>query len=141
MVVVSDLVDNLKDIHPVNKRDVGLRLAHLALDQTYGDPKAGPHQSPTYQSNEIRGRKVRIQVDHAPGGLVAREGRVTGFELAGVDRVFHPASVSIEGSALICQSDQVPQPVAVRFCFSNTAVPTLFSQQGMPLNAFRTDDW
>lgn len=141
MVVVSDLVDNLKDIHPVNKRDVGLRLAHLALDQTYGDSKAGPHQSPTYQSHEIRGRKVRIQVDHAAGGLVAREGRVTGFELAGVDRVFHPASVSIEGSALICQSDQVPQPVAVRFCFSNTAVPTLFSQQGMPLNAFRTDDW
>ena len=78
MVVVSDLVDNLKDIHPVNKRDVGLRLAHLALDQTYGDSKAGPHQSPTYQSHEIRGRKVRIQVDHAAGGLVAREDRITG---------------------------------------------------------------
>jgi len=140
MVVVSDLVDDVKNIHPVNKQDVAKRLANWALAKTYGR-KGIAYQSPVYQRMAIEGDKIRISFDHAEDGLQVSKGEPTEFFIAGAEQKFMPAKATIEGSQVVVSSDKVSQPGAVRFGFSNTAMPNLFSKAGLPVNLFRTDDW
>lgn len=140
MVVVSDLVDDVKDIHPRNKRDVGHRLANWALSKTYGR-EGLTYRSPQFNSMSIEGSAVRIHFEHAEDGLVARDGAPTEFSIAGEDRQFVSATAVVDGSTVLVSSDRVSQPVAVRFGFSNEGIPNLFSTGGLPVNLFRTDDW
>jgi sialate O-acetylesterase len=140
MVVISDLVDNVEDIHPVNKRDVGFRLARYALSETYGRDGI-PYRSPVYRSMDIVGDSIRIHFDHADGGLISRTPVPTGFSISGSDRRFVDAEAQIDGNSVVVSSQQVEAPVAVRFDFSNTAIPSLFSKEGLPVNLFRTDAW
>ncbi len=138
MVVISDLVDNVKDIHPQMKREVADRLANLALSETYG--VAGlPYRSPQYRSHRVDGGKIRVQFDFVPTGLVSRGGPPSEFTIAGADGKFVPAEAVIDGATVMVSSPAVPNPVAVRFGFSNTAMPNLFSSEGLPVNLFRTD--
>jgi sialate O-acetylesterase len=140
MVVVSDLVDNIKDIHPRNKQDVGKRLANWALAETYG-VQGLVYKSPVYESMKIEKKGIRIAFTNANNGLVSRGGDLTAFEIAGSDKVFHPAKAKIEGSTLLVLAPEVKLPVAVRFSFSNDAIGNLFSQEGLPVAPFRTDNW
>ncbi len=140
MVVISDLVDNIKDIHPQNKLDVANRLASLALAQTYHHP-SGPWQYPSYRNMKIESDKVRISFDHAEAGLMSRNGPPGDFLVAGEDKKFYPATAKIEGNTVVISAREVKAPVAVRFGFSNTAMPNLFSKEGLPVNLFRTDEW
>jgi sialate O-acetylesterase len=140
MVVVSDLVDDIKNIHPVNKRDVARRLANWALAETYGH-QGILYRSPVFRSMEVQGSKVRIRFDHVEGGLQARDGEPTEFQIAGADRKFVPARATIEGDEVRVWSPDIAEPVAVRFGFSNTAMPNFFSGAGLPVNLFRTDEW
>ena len=140
MVVVSDLVDDIKNIHPNNKRDVGLRLANYALSKTYGH-KNIPHRSPQYRRMETEGQKIRVFFDHAESGLMARGGDPDEFYIAGSNGEFLPAKAEIDGSTVLVSSESVANPVAVRFGFSNTAMPNLFSKEGLPVNLFRTDQF
>jgi sialate O-acetylesterase len=64
-----------------------------------------------------------------------------GFELAGEDKVFHPATGVANKYTITVSSDDVPAPVAVRYCFHNWTQATLFSAWGIPLLPFRTDNW
>ncbi|MDA0750613.1 MAG: sialate O-acetylesterase [Verrucomicrobia bacterium] len=140
MVVVSDLVDDVKNIHPENKRDVGKRLANYALAETYG--KTGlVYYSPTYKRMELDGKTVRIHFEGADGGLVARGGELKEFSIAGEDKKFVSAKARIEGNTVVVWSEDIASPVAVRFGFSNTSIPNLFSKDGLPVNLFRTDNW
>ena len=68
---------------------------------------------------------------------------LTGFEIAGADRVFHPAFAEIEEKTcrLAVSSPDVPEPVAVRYCFRNVPEPSVYNVPGLPLLPFRTDDW
>lgn len=140
MVVVSDLVDNIKDIHPQNKRDVGHRLANLALSETY-HLNGIPHRSPQFNRMVVEGNKVRVYFDHAEKGLTSRDGEPDEFTIAGKDGRFHDAKAKIEGSTVLVWNEEVKQPIAVRFGFSNTATPNLFSKDGLPVNLFRTDSF
>ena len=133
-------MDDVKNIHPNNKRDVGLRLANYALSATY-DHKNIPHRSPQYSRMEVEGQKIRVFFDNAESGLVARGGAPNEFYLAGANGKFLPASAKIDGSTVVVFSDKISQPVAVRFGFSNTAIPNLFSSEGLPVNLFRTDQY
>lgn len=138
MVVISDLVDNVKDIHPQLKREVAERLAAAALAETYG--VAGLHfRSPQYRSHRVDGDKVRIEFDFVPTGLISRGGPPSDFTIAGADGAFVPATAVIDGTSVVVSSPKVPQPVVVRFGFNNTAMPNLFSTEGLPVNLFRTD--
>lgn len=140
MVVISDLVTDVHNIHPTNKIDVAERLANLALTKTYG--KSGlPCEYPRFASMEKEKDKIRIQFSNAADGLVSRGGAPTEFYIAGSDQQFHPATARIEGSSVVVGSKEVKDPVAVRFGFSNTAIPNLFNKQGLPVDLFRTDDW
>ena len=140
MVVVSDLVDNVKDIHPRNKQDVGLRLANWALSETY-NIKGLVYKHPLYQSMTPEKSKVRITFENVSNGLKTTGDEITCFEIAGEDKIFKPAKVKIDGNTVLVSSKEVKTPVAVRFSWSNDGIGNLFSQEGLPVAPFRTDDW
>ena len=140
MAVITDLVDNIKDIHPKNKHTVGDRLANWALAETYH--KQGLlYKSPMYKSMEVQKEKAIISFNNAPTGLMAKDKVVSEIYIAGMDKIFYAGTAKINNNKLIVTSPKVPQPVAVRFAFSNTAMANLFSKEGLPVNSFRTDDW
>ena len=140
LVVITDLVDNVKDIHPKNKLDVGNRLANWALAETYR--KEGfVYKSPMYKSMEVQRNKAIITFDNAPNGLKASDQYISEIYIAGPDKVFFGATAKIEKNKLIVSSPEVSNPAAVRFAFNNAAIGNLFSKEGLPVNPFRTDDW
>lgn len=140
MVVITDLVTDTGDIHPILKKEVAKRLSDLALKKTYGQ-KVGASESPVYASHKIVGDKINVQFNNASNGLLSKGTRITCFEIAGADKIFLPAEAKIEGNEIVVFNKNIHSPVAVRFAFSNTAVPNLFSKEGLPVNLFRTDDW
>ncbi len=140
MVVITDLVDNIKDIHPQNKLDVANRLANWALAQTYKKYE-GAYKSPVFKNMEITKDKVNVYFDHAPTGLMIKGKKATDFYIAGEDQNFLPADVKIEKDKIVLTNKNIKAPVAVRFGFSNTAMPNLFSKEGLPVTPFRTDNW
>jgi sialate O-acetylesterase len=140
MVVVSDLVDNVKDIHPKNKFDVGKRLAGYALTETY-QQNIGEYKSPFYESMKIEKDKIRVSFSNASTGLKCTGKTPVKFMIAGEDKKFVEATAKIEGSTVVVSSKLVKTPVAVRFCFDDTSMPDVFSMAGLPMAPFRTDNW
>jgi len=140
MVVISDLVDNVNDIHPKLKKEVGERLADYALADSYGKTNI-VYKSPEYKSMIIDKNKITIVFNNADKGLMIKGKAATDFFIAGTDKQFWPAMVKIKDNTVIVWNETVKQPVAVRFGFSNNAMPNLFSTGGLPANLFRTDNW
>lgn len=140
IIPTSDLAGDGRDIHPTNKRDVGLRFARLALADTYGmDP---PAQAPRLKSVRYLGKATfEITLDHAHGLRARGDLNPTHFEVAGEDRVFHPADAAIVNGKLEVSSPVVAKPVAVRFAWDERAMPNLVNAAGLPALPFRTDDW
>lgn len=140
MVVTTD-IGNIKDIHPTNKLDVGLRLARVALAKTYGR-KNMVYSGPIYKSLKVNGNKAVLSFDHVGGGLVSRDGQpLSHFTVAGEDQKFHPAEAKVVKDTLIITSPAVEKPVAVRFAWDDTAEPNLMNKEGLPASPFRTDAW
>ena len=140
MVVISDLVDDTTNIHPQNKKDVAARLTNLALSETYH--KTGlAYKSSMFKSMKIEKNKIRIVFNNADNGLISRGGDPKEFYIAGDDKNFLPAIVKIEGNTVLVYNKKIKSPVAVRFGFSNTSIPNLFSREGLPVNLFHTDEW
>lgn len=137
MVVTID-VGEPDNVHPHNKKPVGERLAQLAASQTYGLP--GAWSGPVFQSAVRAGAALRVRFAHA-GELVARATPLTGFEIAGADRIFHPAMANIEDSSVLVSAPEVPEPEAVRYAWTNSPAAALFNAAGLPAAPFRTDDW
>ncbi|MBN1796414.1 MAG: hypothetical protein JW804_07060 [Sedimentisphaerales bacterium] len=138
MVVTTDIT-NLRNIHPRNKQDAGKRLALLALAKNYGSEIVC--SGPLYKSMEIQGDKIRLYFDYIGGGLTAQDGDLTDFTIAGADKKFVPAKAVIDGNTVVVSSDNIKEPVAVRFGFDNAATPNFFNKAGLPASTFRTDDW
>ncbi|MDX2246711.1 MAG: sialate O-acetylesterase [Bacteroidia bacterium] len=136
MVVTSD-IGNIEDIHPRNKKDVGLRFALLALTSHYKVLKA-ESSGPLYRGYSTLQNKITVYFDHAEG-LNARGGKPTHFEIAGEDQVFRPAEAEIKGQNIVLSSKEVKSPVAVRFGWSNTAEPNLFNAAGLPASCFHSE--
>jgi sialate O-acetylesterase len=137
MAVTMDIGDAL-DIHPLKKREVGERLAGLALARTYGRARAD--SGPLYRSCSPEGAFLRLAFEHARG-LTTRGAPLRHALLAGADRVFHPAEARIEGETLLLWSPAVPAPLAARFGWGTTDATNLWNAAGLPASSFRTDDW
>ena len=138
LAVTTDL-GNLRDIHPKNKQDVGNRLALWALGTVYGKEDL-VYSGPIYKSMKVEGDTIRLSFDHVGGGLASRDGKPpSDFTIAGADEKFHPASATIEGDTVVVNSDEVAEPVAVRFGWRDTAGPNLINKEGLPASPFRTD--
>lgn len=141
MVVITDLVEDINDIHPKNKYDVGIRLANLALAETYKQ-SIPVSKSPMFKNMEINKDKVSLFFDNAPNGFMTKGNeKPTEFYIAGDDKAFLPAEVKIQKDKIIVSNKQIQNPVAIRFSFSNTGMSNLFSKEGLPVTPFRTDNW
>ena len=138
--VVTNDIGKLTKIHRRKKREVGERLALWALARDYGQTDL-VYSGPLFRSMEVKGAKAILDFDHAEGGLIKRGVALTGFEIAGQDRIFHPAEASISGQRVVVKSDKVSQPVAVRLAFDDQVVHNLFNAAGLPASPFRTDNW
>jgi len=139
-VVINDLVDDVTDIHPVNKRGVGERLARLALHDVYGHTELVAH-GPTLARFEVEGPTVAITFAHA-AKLLTRDGQPPrDFLIAGADRIFRPATAKIDGQRVLVSHPDIAAPVAVRFGWEETSRPNLINEADLPATPFRTDDW
>jgi sialate O-acetylesterase len=142
MVITMDVGEG-KNLHPINKKPVGERLAAMALNREYGLTDM-VYRGPQYRCLEVAGREAIIQFE--PGtvtdGLRTRDGKEPAFfTMAGADHIFYPAQARIEGNEIIVHSDKVKKPVAVRYAFTNFPVTNLENGAGWPVVPFRTDDW
>ena len=93
------------------------------------------------QDMKIEGGKIRLSFDHTGSGLVAKDGNLANFVIAGADKKFVPAQATIENKTIVVSSDTVAEPIAVRYAFDNAGVPSLFNKEGLSASSFRTDSW
>ncbi len=141
MAVITDLVTDVKDIHPTNKAPVGERLARIALAKDYGMTYT-VYSGPMYRDMKVNGQEAVVSFDDADGGLMTRDGKAPDwFTIAGEDRRFVDATAKIEGETVVVSSPAVAHPVAVRFGWNEAAMPNLSNKAGLPASPFRTDDW
>jgi len=136
--VIIDIGD-VRDIHPRNKKDVGRRLARLALARDYGIKIAD--SGPVFDKAERDGASFRVSFTATDGGLIAPLNTLSAFELAGEDKVFKPAEAQIDGLTVLVTSVEIPAPVAVRYAWRNAPVAGLFNKEGLPAVPFRSDTW
>lgn len=140
--VVTIDIGNPADIHPLNKQDVGKRLALAARHVAYGESVI--HQGPVFSGMHSEHGLALLSFNVGDGALAARGGgeELRGFELAGSDGVFHPADATISGDKVVVHGKSVPIPVAVRYGWSdNPADADLINAAGLPASPFRTDAW
>ena len=141
MVVTTDLVPNLKDIHPRNKLDVGNRLARWALVKDYGRQNL-VYSGPLFTKHTVDGNRIRLQFAHAAAGLKSSDGKpLSHFEIAGQDGKFVPAVAAIDGKTLVVSADAVPTPAHVRFGWQRAATPNLVNSAELPASPFQTNNW
>ncbi|MFA6288699.1 MAG: sialate O-acetylesterase [Opitutaceae bacterium] len=137
------------NIHPANKQDVGRRLALLALRRTYGQ-KDVIDSGPTFAKAELNAgapNRIRVKFDNIAAGLkntnAAAPDAVLGFDVAGADKNFRPATAAIENAAsglvLITAPDNVPAPLYVRYAWHNYPKNSLSNSEGLPTAPFHTD--
>ena len=138
LAVITDVGDE-KDIHPPRKREVGERLALAAKAIAFSQNVV--YSGPVYEKQTISGDKIILNFKHIGSGLVAKDGELQGFTIAGEDKKFVNATARIEGDTVVVSSDKVPNPVAVRYGWSNFPVVNLSNKEGLPASPFRTDDF
>lgn len=138
MVVISDLVNDVKNIHPLNKQDVGLRLANMALVNDYGQDIKDVY-SPTFESMKVEKGKAIITFRHADGGLVCKDKKIIGLKVAGEDGVWVDGVGKIVGNTLVVTAPKIKNPVKVTYCFDDVTMGNLFNNAGLPVAPFRSD--
>lgn len=138
MAVTID-VGEWNDIHPLNKQEVGKRLALAAHKVAYGDNKV-VSSGPVYQSMKIEGNKIILSFSDIGSGLMAKGGELKHFAIAGADKKFVWAKAEIKDDKMIVWSDQVDRPIAVRYAWAdNPEGANLYNKEGLPASPFRTD--
>lgn len=127
-------------IHPENKTIISKRLLYWALGDAYHQ-KGIAYESPYYKSQEIKDGRAIITLSNVPNGFTSWDKKIEGFEVAGSNKSFYPAEAKIVGTTIVVQCDKVPKPVSVRYGFKDFEPGNLYSNEGLPVAPFRTDDW
>lgn len=141
MVVTIDTGDEI-ELHPKNKKPIGIRHALLALEQTYKKELVG--SGPKLESCKITDNLVTLTFASTGSGLMTgKNGELDSFSIAGQNRQWRWAKAKIRGSAVELRSDDVPEPVAVRYAWAMnpSGRNLLYNKEGLPASPFRTDDW
>ncbi len=136
MAVTIDIGDP-DNVHPSDKQDVGARLALAARAIAYGEKTE--YSGPMFRETSVEGRAIRAWFDHTIGGLNAKGGTLEGFEVAGEDGRFEPASARIEGNSVAATSDTVPSPKYIRYGWANSPSVNLFNGNGLPASPFTSE--
>ena len=138
MAVTVD-IGNPDNVHPADKQDVGARLALAAESVACG--KKLEFSGPMFRETSMDGDVIRVWFDHVKGGLVAKAGPLTGFEIAGADQKFAAATATIEGETVALKADGVTEPKYVRYGWTNSPVVNLFNGEGLPASPFTSEEW
>lgn len=138
LVTTTDIGD-ATDIHPKEKRQVGQRLAAIALQKLYSQAKSTT--GPTFKSMTISGRWANVQFTNTGGSLVSRTRSVDGFAIAGGDQVWYWGTAIVNGNTVQIMNPAVSHPVAVRYGWQANPPTPLFGRNGLPAVPFRTDTW
>lgn len=138
MAVAIDLGE-WNDIHPDNKKDVGIRLALAARKLAYNENIV--YSGPLFQSAQIDGNKIVVSFQHTDSGLITNDGEELGeFAIAGADKKFVWAKAKIEGDKVIVWSDEVKEPMYVRYAWADNPVqPNLYNKEGLPASPFTNE--
>jgi len=120
-------------------QEVGRRLSLIAKAKVYSIPV--DYSGPVFREMAVDGPSVRVRFSSAGSGLTASGKPLQSFEVAGADRVFHPAAALIQGDAVVVRSLAVEAPVAVRYAWRNAPEANLYNGAGLPAGPFRSDDW
>jgi len=140
MIQTTDLNDDVKNLHPPYKWEIGRRLALVALAKTYGE-KNLVYSGPVYESMKINGNKVILDFKYTGKGLESHNGKpLSYFTIAGSNGKFVDANATIEGNKIVVSAPSVSSPTAVRFGWTEDAQPNLFNKDGLPAMPFRTDN-
>lgn len=138
MAVTID-IGEWNDIHPLNKEDVGNRLALAAQHIAYGDKKV-VYSGPTYQSMKIKANKIELTFSNVGSGLISKNGTLQYFAIAGSDKQFRWANATIKRNKVIVWSDEIKNPVAVRYAWAdNPEGANLYNKEGLPASPFTTE--
>jgi sialate O-acetylesterase len=137
MAVTIDIGD-AGNVHPKNKQDVGDRLARIALAHNYA--RHVEFSGPSYEAMTAEDGALRLKFSHIDDGLVAKDGPLATFEIAGADGKFEAAEAVIDGDSVIVASTAVPKPTVARYAWSNYPEGcNLYNTAGLPAAPFRTD--
>jgi sialate O-acetylesterase len=137
LIVTADVGD--KELHPPNKRPVGERLALAAQALAYGEKIE--YSGPLFDSATFADGKATVHFTHLGAALMAKDGPLRGFEVAGDDGKFQPAQAEIVGDAVEVSSSTVPNPTAVRYGWTNFPNVNLFNQDGLPASPFCSGEY
>jgi len=139
MAVIID-IGEWNDIHPLNKQDVGKRLALEAEALAYGNKKIVP-AGPLYTSHKVKGNKVILSFSNTGSGLQSKGGaKLKYFAIAGSDKKFVWANAEIQGNTVVVWNDEIKKPVAVRYAWAdNPEGANLYNKEGLPASPFKTD--
>ncbi|HEY4155949.1 MAG TPA: sialate O-acetylesterase [Puia sp.] len=139
MAVTID-IGEWNDLHPLDKQDVGERLALAARNLAYGE-KHLEYSGPLYQSMKVEGKKIILRFTHTGTGLLAKGGELKAFAIAGADHQFLPASAKIVNGKLMVWNNKLAQPRSVRYAWAdNPAGANLYNKEGLPASPFRTNE-
>ncbi len=136
MAVTLD-VGEADNVHPADKQTVGARLALAARAVAYGEPVEW--SGPLFREAVPDGDALRVYFTHA-AGLTAKNGPLHGFELAGADHRFHPATATVEGETVLVRADGLGTPESVRYAWANAPVEAnLLNGAGLPASTFTSE--
>ena len=133
MAVTID-IGNPDDVHPTDKVDVGLRLALAARALSYGEDVI--YSGPIFRQATPEGSSIRVWFEHHAKGLMAKDGELTGFEVAGADGKFQQATAKVDGNTVVTSSPDVAEPLYVRYGWANSPQCNLFNGAGLPASPF-----
>jgi len=139
VVAIDNAGDEPTNIHPKNKQEIGFRLALCAQTLAYGEDLEC--SGPIYDRYEAKGNAIRLFFKPNKEDFVAWCDKLTGFAIAGEDKVFHWAQAEFEGKTIVVWSPSVTKPVAVRYCWGTNPPASLANKDGLWAPNFRTDSW
>ncbi|HET9571242.1 MAG TPA: sialate O-acetylesterase [Bacteroidales bacterium] len=139
MVVAIDNASDASNIHPKNKQEIGFRLALCAMNKAYGESLE--YSGPMYDHYLVKGGSIQLFFKPNQEDFVAWCDKLTGFAIAGEDKVFHWAQAKFEGKTIVVWNPAVPKPVAVRYCWGTNPPASLANKDGLWAPNFRTDNW
>ncbi|MEH6305440.1 sialate O-acetylesterase [Olivibacter sp. CPCC 100613] len=139
LIVTTDCGD-ANDIHPTKKQPVGERLALAAAALAYQAKEE--YQGPMYSSYKVKANKLYLKFKHTGKGLVSlpQNEKLKGFELAGADGIYYPATASIEGTTIVLSNDQVKSPKHARYGWANVPDVNFYNKEGLPASPFITEN-
>lgn len=141
-IEVNDDIGDTMNIHPRKKKEAGERLAWLALNLTYGKDGFSELRCPVFDRTEIAGNTITVHFKYAEQGLTTADNQTPSeFEIAGEDKVFHPALATIDGNKVVLNSPSVPNPVYARMGWSYVRTTNLRSAAGLPVSVFKNYGW